>query len=160
MDTKIADIYWIVPISSRFEKFRKIEQDKISKYGYCNTIRFGTVLGRNTAFLIQNMCPATRKCVQNLSWTWTTTPIKYYYFQTVRNKKTDSPKKLCQAWADCPNCFSPYMLRNGIIADINRCSLFLWTTPQIFNIILSLISILYWFHPYCSSPEFSQQTCK
>jgi len=19
---------------------------------------------------------------------------------------------------------------------------------------------LYWFHPYCSSPEFSQQTCK
>lgn len=60
-DTKTADIYWIVPISSRFEKFRKIEQDKISKYGYCNTIRFGTVLGRNTAFLIQNMCPATRK---------------------------------------------------------------------------------------------------
>lgn len=60
-DSKISDIFWIVPISSRFEKFKRIEQDKISKYGRCNTIRFGIVLGRNTAFLIQNMCPATRR---------------------------------------------------------------------------------------------------
>lgn len=47
--------------SSRYEKFKRIEQEKIKKYGRCNTIRFGTVLGRNTAFLIQNMCPATEK---------------------------------------------------------------------------------------------------
>lgn len=60
-DSKIPDIYWIVPISSRVEKFKQIKQDKIKKYGHCNTIRFGIVLGRNTAFLIQNMCPATSK---------------------------------------------------------------------------------------------------
>lgn len=60
-DTKIPAIYWIVPISSQYEKFKRIEQDKIKKYGHCNTIRFGMVLGRNTAFLIQNMCPATAK---------------------------------------------------------------------------------------------------
>lgn len=60
-DSKISAIYWIVPISSRCEKFKQIEQNKIKKYGYCNTIRFGTVLGRTTAFLIQNMCPATSK---------------------------------------------------------------------------------------------------
>lgn len=60
-DSKIDEIYWIVPISSRVEKFKQIEQDKIKKYGHCNTIRFGIVLGRNTAFLIQNMCPATNK---------------------------------------------------------------------------------------------------
>lgn len=60
-DSKIADIYWIIPISSRLEKFKQIEADKIKKYGRCNTIRFGMVLGRNTAFLIQNMCPATSK---------------------------------------------------------------------------------------------------
>lgn len=58
-DSKHTGIYWIVPISSRYEKYKKIEQSKIQKYGRCNTIRFGTVLGRNTAFLIQNMCPAT-----------------------------------------------------------------------------------------------------
>ena len=60
-DSKNLDIYWIIPISSRYEKFKRIEQEKIKKYGRCNTIRFGTVLGRNTAFLIQNMCPATEK---------------------------------------------------------------------------------------------------
>lgn len=60
-DAKIPEIYWIVPISSKFEKFKRIEEAKIQKYGKCNTIRFGTVLGRNTAFLIQNMCPATEK---------------------------------------------------------------------------------------------------
>ncbi len=60
-DTHNAEIYWIVPISSKYEKYKKIEQSKIQKYGKCDTIRFGTVLGRNTAFLIQNMCPATDK---------------------------------------------------------------------------------------------------
>lgn len=60
-DARVPEIYWIVPISSKYEKYKRIEQDKIKKYGRCNTIRFGTVLGRNTAFLIQNMCPVTEK---------------------------------------------------------------------------------------------------
>ncbi len=60
-DALNQNIYWIVPISSKYEKYKKIEQSKIQKYGKCDTIRFGTVLGRNTAFLIQNMCPATEK---------------------------------------------------------------------------------------------------
>ena len=60
-DSKNSEIYWVVPISSKFEKYKRIEQDKIRKYGRCNTICFGTVLGRNTAFLIQNMCPAIEK---------------------------------------------------------------------------------------------------
>ena len=58
-DSKNPAIYWLVPISSRYEKYQKIAQAKIEKYGRCNTIRFGTVLGRNAAFLIQNMCPVT-----------------------------------------------------------------------------------------------------
>ena len=60
-DSKIPEIYWIVPISSKYEKFKLIEKKKIQKYGKCNTLRFGTVLGRETVFLIQNMCPATEK---------------------------------------------------------------------------------------------------
>lgn len=60
-DGKIPEIYWIVPISSKCEKFKAIEVKKIEKYGKCNTIRFGTVLGRQAAFLIQNMCPATER---------------------------------------------------------------------------------------------------
>ena len=60
-DAKNPDIYWIVPISSKYEKYKRIEQSKIEKYGWCNTIRFGAVLGREAAFLIQNMCPATEQ---------------------------------------------------------------------------------------------------
>lgn len=60
-DSKISKIYWVVPISSKYEKFKQVEERKIQKYGKCNTIRFGTVLGRRSAFLIQNMCPATEK---------------------------------------------------------------------------------------------------
>lgn len=63
-DSNIPEIYWIIPISSKYEKYKKIADDKISKYGFCNTIRFGTVLGRDTAFLIQNMCPATDKYLE------------------------------------------------------------------------------------------------
>lgn len=58
-DKNNSEISWIVPISSQYAKFKRIEQSKIKKYGRCNTIRFGMVLGRETAFLIQNMCPAT-----------------------------------------------------------------------------------------------------
>lgn len=60
-DTSVPEIYWIVPISSQYAKFKRIEQNKIARYGKCNTIRFGEVLGSNKAFLIQNMCPATMK---------------------------------------------------------------------------------------------------
>lgn len=55
-DAKNPAIY-----SSQYEKYQKIAQAKIQKYGRCNTIRFGTVLGRNTAFLIQNICPVTER---------------------------------------------------------------------------------------------------
>ena len=39
-DAKNPAIYWLVPISSRYEKYQKIAQAKIEKYGRCNTIRF------------------------------------------------------------------------------------------------------------------------
>jgi hypothetical protein len=62
-DKREPKIFWLVPISSKIEKYRYEEQKKIEKYGRCTTIRFGTVLGRETAFLIQNMCPTTDKYI-------------------------------------------------------------------------------------------------
>ena len=58
-DEKTPDIYWLVPISSQVDKFKIVAKKKEIKYGHCNTIRFGQVLGREAAFLIQNMCPVT-----------------------------------------------------------------------------------------------------
>lgn len=60
------DIYWLTPISSRIEKLRKVYNQKLSKYGFCDTIVFGSVLGHEKAFLIQNICPATSCYIDNI----------------------------------------------------------------------------------------------
>jgi hypothetical protein len=60
-----AGLYWMIPISSQTDKYRKIYNKKIQKYNRCDTIVFGEVLGREKAFLIQNMCPVTEEYVKN-----------------------------------------------------------------------------------------------
>jgi len=60
------DIYWLIPISSRLDKFQNIYNQKFNKYGFCDTIVFGPVLGHDKAFLIQNICPATSYYIDNI----------------------------------------------------------------------------------------------
>ena len=60
-----SGLYWMIPISSQLTKFHKIYASKVKKYGRCDTILFGHVLGYEKAFLIQNMCPVSSKYVKN-----------------------------------------------------------------------------------------------
>lgn len=60
-----SQIYWMIPVSSKVEKYKRLYQHKIAKYGKCDTIVFGELLGHEKAFLIQNMCPITTKYVDN-----------------------------------------------------------------------------------------------
>lgn len=69
-DKQHPEIVWLVPISSKVEKYRRIYDSKIDRQlrkgipsPKCNTIRFGKVLGKERAFLIQNMFPVTEKYV-------------------------------------------------------------------------------------------------
>lgn len=57
------DFFWMIPISSKVEKYRQIYESKIKKYGYCDTIRFGYVNGEKRAFLIQNCFPITSEYI-------------------------------------------------------------------------------------------------
>lgn len=50
-------LYWLIPISSKVNKYKKIYEDKMKKNKKCDTIVFGEVLGYEKAFLIQNMFP-------------------------------------------------------------------------------------------------------
>lgn len=59
------DIYWLIPISSKTNKYHSIASQKIRRYGKCDTIIFGNVLGYEKAFLIQNMIPVTEKYIKN-----------------------------------------------------------------------------------------------
>ena len=58
-------LFWLVPISSKIQKFRRIYQNKVNKYGRCDTIDFGYVLGHEKAFLLQNMCPVLDRYIKN-----------------------------------------------------------------------------------------------
>ena len=64
-DNRNPLIYWVVPISSGVAKYQPIYDKKIQKYGNCDTIHFGYVLGNRKAFLIQNMCPVIDEYVSN-----------------------------------------------------------------------------------------------
>lgn len=57
------DIFWVVPFTSKVEKFHVHYEKKIAKFRKCDTIVFGEVLGHEKAFLIQNMCPVTEKYI-------------------------------------------------------------------------------------------------
>jgi len=59
------NIYWGIPISSQVTKYKEIYEKKVLRYGKCDTIVFGNVLGVEKAFLIQNMCPITDKYIKN-----------------------------------------------------------------------------------------------
>lgn len=57
-------IYWLIPISSKTEKYRKIYNYKMQKNKICDTIVFGNVLGYEKVFLIQNMFPIIQEFIQ------------------------------------------------------------------------------------------------
>ena len=60
---KYDDYYWMIPISSKVEKFRNIYNNKIAKRGYCDTICFGFVNGEERAFLVQNCFPVVEQYI-------------------------------------------------------------------------------------------------
>ena len=60
-----SGLYWMIPFSSQVSKFKNIYDKKKQKYKKCDTIVFGEVLGHKKVFLIQNMCPITKKYIKN-----------------------------------------------------------------------------------------------
>lgn len=71
-DTQNNQIFWLVPISSKVEKYEGIVKQKAQKRAKmnkppikCDTIVFGEVVGQKCAFLIQNMFPITENYILN-----------------------------------------------------------------------------------------------
>ena len=50
---------WMIPISSNVNKYKKVYDNKIKRFGVCHNLLFGEIFGKSKAFLIQNMCPTT-----------------------------------------------------------------------------------------------------
>ena len=58
------DILWFIPLSSKVNKYRKVIDNKIRKYGRCDTILIREVLGEESAILLQNAFPTLEKYIE------------------------------------------------------------------------------------------------
>ncbi len=61
-----SKILWFIPMSSKIEKYKKLQQQKIKKNGVCDTIVIGKYRGIESAFLIQNIFPITEKYIDHI----------------------------------------------------------------------------------------------
>ena len=52
-----TNLIWVIPLSTKVEKYQSIYNDKVSKRGNCDTIVIGEYDGLKAAFLLQNMFP-------------------------------------------------------------------------------------------------------
>ena len=77
---KDKDILWFILLSSKVEKYKKIVDKKIKKYGFCNTIIIEKVYDKESAILLQNAFPTLEKYIDHV--------------HLVENKPARIPEKL------------------------------------------------------------------
>lgn len=63
---KDGNILWFIPISSKINKYRKIVDKKIKKYGFCNTILIDKIFDEDSAILLQNTFPTLEKYIDHV----------------------------------------------------------------------------------------------
>lgn len=61
-----TSLLWVIPMSSQIKKYKKIEDQKIEKYGESIGVYIGKYNGSNSVFLIQNMFPITEKYIDHI----------------------------------------------------------------------------------------------
>lgn len=62
---KDGNILWFIPLSSKVDKYKKIVEKKINKYGRCDTILIRKVLGNPAVILLQNAFPTLEKYIDH-----------------------------------------------------------------------------------------------
>lgn len=65
-DSENSYILWMIPISSKVEKYKKIIDKKINRFNRCNTIIIGRFGGKEAAFLIQNSFPIKEEYLDHI----------------------------------------------------------------------------------------------
>ena len=63
---KDKDILWFIPVSSKIDKYKKIVDKKIEKYGFCNTILIEKIFDEDSAILLQNAFPTLEKYIDHV----------------------------------------------------------------------------------------------
>lgn len=61
-----TSVLWVVPMSSKCDKYQKIADKQAERYGKSTGIVIGEFDGRKNAFLIQNMFPITEQYIDHV----------------------------------------------------------------------------------------------
>ena len=61
---KDGKILWFIPVSSKVDKYKKIVNNKIKKYGFCNTIIIEKLFNDESVILLQNAFPTLEKYIE------------------------------------------------------------------------------------------------
>lgn len=91
-----TSLLWMVPLSSRVDKFKAIHDKQAKKYGRCLTIVLGEFDGKNAAFLLQNMFPVTEHYLDHIH-TRNNNPVPVKY--SIHNEINTNMKRLRQLHA-------------------------------------------------------------
>lgn len=59
------NILWFIPLSSKVNKYKKIVDKKIKKYGFCNTILIKKIFDKESVILLQNAFPTLEKYIDH-----------------------------------------------------------------------------------------------
>lgn len=60
------DILWFIPVSSKIDKYKKIVDKKVEKYGFCNTILIEKIFDEDSAILLQNAFPTLENYIDHV----------------------------------------------------------------------------------------------
>lgn len=63
---KDKDILWFIPLSSKVDKYKRIVDKKIEKFGFCNTILIVDIFEGQHAILLQNAFPTLEKYIDHV----------------------------------------------------------------------------------------------
>ena len=63
---KDKDVLWFIPLSSKIDKYSKIINQKIKKYGSCRTIMIRRIANDDVVILLQNAFPTLEKYIDHV----------------------------------------------------------------------------------------------
>lgn len=73
---KNNNLLWFVPISSKVDKYKKIVNQKIKKYGACKSIMIRKIANQEVAILLQNAFPICEEYVSHIHTMKNGNPLK------------------------------------------------------------------------------------
>ncbi len=87
MKDDLTSLLWVVPMSTRIEKYQAIANKQIEKHGSSITIVIGDYVGRKNAFLLQNLFPITEKYLHHVhTINGAQVPVSYKTRQEIATK--------------------------------------------------------------------------